>query len=129
MTPLLARLRMEHVGLAAMLRRAMDAGPGTTLATAILDEAKPFLLDHLRTEQEDLFAPLREAAAASPELREMLACPEAEQALRRATLLFTRQALSCSEAELAEAQEGLRARILWEETRLFFAYERFVGVR
>jgi len=129
MVPLLAKLRMEHVGLTAMIRRAMTAGPGTDGATAILEEAKPFLLIHLKIEQDEVLASLHRAAGADSELREMLASKTADQALRQATLLFTRLDLTCSKAELADAQEGLRARFRWEETELFPAYERVLRAR
>ena len=124
MALLLAQLRMEHVGLAALLRQAMRAGPGTDEATAILEEAKQMLLAHLATEHGKLLAPLRAAAAKDPDLRELVESKAAERALRQATLLFTGMDLTCSKAELADAQEGMRARFLWEETALFPAYER-----
>lgn len=129
MKPLLAQLRMEHVGLSALLRQAMAIGPDTTDGARILGEAKALLLTHLKTEQDELFATLREAAQTDAELRAMLASPAAEQSLRQGTLLFTRLDLACSKAELADALEGLRARFLWEETKLFPAYEMLASGR
>jgi hypothetical protein len=124
MSPLLGQLRLEHVGLSALLHQAMRARPGTPEATAILEEARQVLLEHLAAELDGLVVPLREASAQDPDLRALLASNAAERALRQATFLFTRLDLSCSKTELANAHDGMMSRFLWEETVHFPACER-----